>query len=198
MTIRKFSGQQLQQVYCGLLPDDFPPAEIKPYAMIQPLIACGLYAGYGYYEQDELRAYALFAHEQQSRYLLLDYFAVRHAYRSGGYGGRFLRRLGEYAHGYQGLLGEIENIDFAADEAEADIRRRRLVFYQNNGWRLTGLRARLYGVEYSIIAYDYGQPLPDGALSAELSAIYRLMFKPSLYRSQVHIYPPEQSGAGVS
>lgn len=191
MEIREFSGEQLRQVYLDMLPEDFPPAEIKPHKMVWPLIDQGLYTGYGYYDQNQLCAYAMFVHAEHGRYMLLDYFAVRRAYRSGGYGGCFIAGLGAYCHGYDGLIGEIENPDFAQDETDAAIRSRRLAFYQRNGWRLTGLRARLIGVEYSIIARDFHGRAADMALRAELERIYRTMFKPTYYQLNVLIYPPQ-------
>lgn len=186
MQLKQLTIADIRFIFDELLAEDFPAAERKPFAMIAPLAEAGMYLGYGLYDGDTLCAYALFVRAAAGRWLLLDYLAVTRARRAAGLGSRFLSELAAYDHGFDGFLGEIEHIALGADAEETAIRQRRLAFYQRNGWRLSGVCTRVYGVTYNIILLPFsGAALSDDAVQQELDQVYCAMFPPQFYRQEV-------------
>ena len=74
-TVRKLNESALRGIYDAYMHEAFPPAELKPLAVMLRLMERGRYLCYGYYRNGRLAAYAFF-YRHDSRVLLLDYFAV--------------------------------------------------------------------------------------------------------------------------
>ena len=91
MTVRRFTAQEIADVYNTYLVKDFPKAEVKPLSRIQYLFEKNLYFGYGLYdESDTLLAYAFFSDAYGCEFVLLDYFAVVDGNRGAGIGCKML------------------------------------------------------------------------------------------------------------
>ncbi|MFR3219653.1 MAG: GNAT family N-acetyltransferase [Ruthenibacterium lactatiformans] len=91
-TVRKLNESALRGIYDAYMHEAFPPAELKPLAVMLRLMERGRYLCYGYYRNGRLAAYAFF-YRHDSRVLLLDYFAVTPELRGRGVGSAFLAAL---------------------------------------------------------------------------------------------------------
>ena len=80
---------------------------------------------------------------------------------------------------------ECESLETAADEKERRLRRRRIRFYERNGCVLTGVKARVFGVEFDILYLPLMERQVDGA--RELEGLYRKMLPDEIYKKQVRI-----------
>ena len=150
-TVRKLNESALRGIYDAYMHEAFPPAELKPLAVMLRLMERGRYLCYGYYRNGRLAAYAFF-YRHDSRVLLLDYFAVTPELRGRGVGSAFLAAL-------DAVLGAM--------------RLRRIAFYERAGFSLTGAACRLYGVRYAIIA----RRLPAGLTAAGLRGLLREVYR---------------------
>ena len=84
-TVRNLNESALRGIYDAYMHEAFPPAELKPLAVMLRLMERGRYLCYGYYRNGRLAAYAFF-YRHDSRVLLLDYFAVTPELRGRGVG----------------------------------------------------------------------------------------------------------------
>ena len=82
---------------------------------------------------------------------LLDYFAVVPESRGTGVGGQALGLLKERYSGRRFFL-EIEDIDFARDDGERLLRRRRKSFYLKNGMKETGIKTVIFGQHMELLS----------------------------------------------
>lgn len=190
--VRRLTLTRMKQIYEIHMISDFPRAELKPWKRIESMYGEGNYEGYGLYEGEELRAYALFVKASGGcGNLLLDYFAVCRGNRAFGYGSRFLGLLEKELADCGGILLESERILSAANEEEYGIRTRRIAFYQRNRCIVTDIEARVYGVDYSILYLPISRSIEQISVKEELEQIYHTMFSPEVYREQVCIWKRE-------
>ena len=191
MELIELSAEALAEVYGQYMTTDFPQDELKPLEHILYTMETGLCCAYGMYEQAELRGYAIFIIPDGLRYGLLDYLAVLREYRGTGVGHTFFEQVGGVlATRYPTLKGfyiESENIAFAADEGERQTREKRISFYRRNHCAMTTLESRLFGVDYSILLYDFGEENAASATVKDLDDIYRAMFKEHHYENEVSV-----------
>ena len=68
-TVRKLNESALRGIYDAYMHEAFPPAELKPLAVMLRLMERGRYLCYGYYRNGRLAAYAFF-YRHDSRVLL--------------------------------------------------------------------------------------------------------------------------------
>ena len=169
-TVRKLNESALRGIYDAYMHEAFPPAELKPLAVMLRLMERGRYLCYGYYRNGRLAAYAFF-YRHDSRVLLLDYFAVTPDLRGRGVGSAFLAALDAVLGGVC-ILGEVEMPD-SHDAGLNAMRLRRIAFYERAGFSLTGAACRLYGVRYAIIA----RRLPAGLTAAGLRGLLREVYR---------------------
>ena len=192
MELTELSAEVLAEVYDRYMVADFPQDELKPLERILYMMETGLCCAYGMYEQDELRGYAIFIVPDGLRYGLLDYLAVLEKYRGTGVGHAFFEQVGDVLTiRYPVLKGfyiESENIAFAADEGERRIREKRISFYRQNYCAMTTLESRLFGVDYSILLYDFGEKNDVSATVKDLDDIYRAMFSRHHYENEVSVW----------
>ena len=147
MKLNELSPQQLAQLYRQELTSAFPPEELKPLRSMLSLMEQGRYQALGLYDGEDLVAYALIWLEPGCPFALLDYLGTMAGLRDRGLGGRMLDLLAEhYAH-FRGIFGEAEAPE-NGDPAGEPLRRRRLAFYQRNGFRYGGYDCALFGVHY--------------------------------------------------
>lgn len=192
MELIELSAEALTEVYDQYMTIDFPQDELKPLERILYTVETGLCCAYGMYEQDELRGYAIFIVPDGLRYGLLDYLAVLKKYRGTGVGHIFFEQIGDVlTTKYPALKGfyiETENIAFAADAGERRTREKRISFYRQNHCVMTTLESRLFGVDYSILLYDFDEKNVDSATVKDLDDIYRAMFKKHHYENAVSVW----------
>ena len=148
---RELTSDEVRDIYNRYMKQDFPPQELKPLKNIERMRERGEYSCYGSFEDGRLKAYAFVAEPRGGGMVLLDYLAAVSDERSAGHGSRMLGFLREDCAGKGGILIEAEDPAFAADEADGEIRRRRIRFYDKNGSRDTGVRAVVFATEYVIL-----------------------------------------------
>lgn len=207
MYLKELTIQQFTAIYKTHMITDFPQDELKPLDRMIHTMQTGLSSAFGLYENNDLRAYAVFIVPEGQSYGLLDYLAVVKEYRGTGIGHHFFalveHTLKEKNPSLDGFFIESENIDFAKDEQEREIRRRRIAFYENNGCRGTKLVSCLFGVTYSILIYDFApnEPMADTVAAFDetavqrkaLDTVYAAMFKKRHYENEVSLWEVDEA-----
>ena len=203
MILKHLNENQMADIYATHMVVDFPTDELKPFEYISKLINENMYFAYGLFDEDKLFAYAfLFGHED-SKYVLLDYFAVCGSIRGQGIGSICLMQLAQKCSDFEGIFIEVENAEYAADEAERTIRNRRIAFYEKNGAATTDILCRLFGVDMNIMILNTSdkretclkQNLQDTAelyedtadLYEELQNLYCTMFDEKVFNDKVEL-----------
>ena len=179
--------RELRRIYNERMRQDFPSDELKPFFMIRRALRRGVYACYGLRERDgdALLGYAFFFRERDGRRFLFDYFAVDRARRSEGLGTAFLTLLREELRNADCVVGEVEDPDVSEDAAERATRQRRLDFYLRNGCVETGIRSRLFGVDYRVLELPLENPHTQAEVREAYEALYRQMLPARLYEGNV-------------
>lgn len=193
MYLRELDAKEFTTVYHTYMTEDFPADELKPLERILYTMETGLCSAFGLYEGEELRAYAVFIVPEGLCYGLLDYLAVVKEYRGTGVGHTFFALIGavlkEKYPWLEGFFIESENIDFAQNEKEREIRTRRIAFYEGNGCQLTRLGSQLFGVTYSILLYALAENKTHREMTPEaLDRVYAAMFKKHHYENEVSLW----------
>lgn len=192
LTYQQLSPEQVTEIYQVHMQQDFPPAEVKPLAVLHRLMEQGLYEPYGWFDETgNLTAYTFFVKAPQGRVLLLDYFAVCAPYRSCGYGSQCLARMKTMWSGVAGILAEVEDPEKSNSETERHVRTRRVAFYQRNGMRSTAVYSVLFDVPYVLHYLPLQEDCPDTQLLQELDAIYHTLFPQPVYAANAHIWLTE-------
>lgn len=196
MYLKELNVKEFTNIYQDYMTEDFPADELKPLARMLHTMETGLCSAFGLYEGEELRAYAVFIVPTGLCYGLLDYLAVVKQYRGMGVGHRFFALIGkvlkEKYPWLEGFFIESENVDFAQNEKEREIRRRRIAFYEKNGCQITRLGSRLFGVTYSILLYDFAENKTGQATREALDKIYAAMFKRHHYENEVRLWEVDE------
>jgi len=177
MHMLKLEPEGLAAVYQQHLLRDFPPIEQKPLPLLLELCQAGRYCGYGFYEGRQLLGYAFFALPSHQRDILLDYLAVVPQLRNQGLGSQFLAMIvTELGDRYRALLLEVEDPAYGEDEADQELRRRRIGFYLRNGMELRGLKCFVQDGYFLIMARCLFGPIGDREIQASLTDIYTAFF----------------------
>lgn len=191
-TIRYLTKEQVAEIYDRWIHEHFPANEIKPLKHIYRMWEQGAYCAMGMYDGEELVSYAFLAMVPGRDMLLLDYLAVLETYRNLGAGSAFLQRMGrclaEYKGiSYKGIFIETEDVKYAQDDEEREVRQRRDAFYERNGAIRTDVTGEVYGVHYAI----WNLPISESAGFAEcreqLKEIYQMMVSGDKYQRFVKI-----------
>ena len=183
---KKLTGtEQIGQIYRIRMKKDFAPDELKPLSAIIRAWEKGNYDCFVLTEGKELLGYAFFA-RKDSRYLF-DFLAVSEEHRGEGFGTVFLKQLSECLPEADCIVGEVEDPEMAKDENDRLLRERRLQFYLRNGYRLTGVRARTFGVDYRILEAQTGRERTSEEISAIYTELYRTVMPDSFFRKHVMI-----------
>lgn len=103
--------------------------------------------GWAFYEEG-FAGFALLLSDSSLKVAYLSYFAIEGKLRSRGCGGRALEKLSEVYSGYQIVL-DMERMDEEADNFAQ--RKRRLAFYEKNGYRRVGVGFRYFGMDLEIM-----------------------------------------------
>lgn len=191
MEIRSLNLSQVASIYRRHLKKDFVREERKPLAAIAKRLITGGYFAYGLYENGRLRAYAFFVKEKGIPCLLLDYLAVCARFRGQGYGSVFISFLREKLGDWAGILAEAESPASAAETAERTTRHRRISFYQNLGFILTGVSCHVFGVDYDILYLPLGgSTCSPEYVHAQLMHLYEAQVGKTVVEKMVRFYGP--------
>lgn len=192
ISIRPLSAEEILSIYTCHSIRHFPKEELKPVSSIERMLSEGIYIGYGIFdccsEKDTPLCYALFTVPQEQKNILLDYFAVMEDYRSHGIGSLFLKHFVSSVTSYNGVLIEVENPDYAADNHDLDIRRRRIGFYERNGAIHTGISADIFDAHYRLLFLPILSTPDTETIYADFDRIYQHMVSPLNYQKYVHIF----------
>lgn len=177
-SVKRLTEGEMLDIYTGPAKHHFPEAELKPLYAVKKLIENREYIGLGMFDDNAgLMAYALFTVSKDTDIILLDYYAVLEEYRSQGTGSIFLSEMKNVLKGVGGILLETEDIEFAVNEDEADIRRRRDSFYRRNGVSATGVKSGYCGVNYNIWYLPVDREIDTKTARSALESLYNTMFE---------------------
>ena len=142
--------EEIISIYNKYMVKDFPPDELKPLSSILDMLSRNIYACYGIFEDNKFLAYAYLT--VLDDFVLVDYLAVVPDFRGSGIGTRLLGDLKEILK-EKTIIIECENPDFATDLQDKTTKIRRIEFYKQSGFILSGVSSRLFDVEYVILTY---------------------------------------------
>ena len=172
MELKLRNKEELTEIYNGEMVADFPKSELKPLRAMLRLMDMGRYEPLLVTEKGEALGYALVWLPRNREGGLLEYFGVLRGKRSGGLGSRILSLLAER---YGQLFGEAEAPD-SDDPAENDLRRRRIGFYERNGFRVLDYQCALFGVHFNCLYR--GPEEDDRAVEVLHRSVYADYFSP--------------------
>lgn len=144
MELKLLTKAELAELYNSELVVDFPKSELKPLRAMLGLMDRRRYDPLLVTEDGQAVGYAMVWLPADRKGALLEYFGVLRGKRNGGIGSRILTLLAER---YGQLFGEAE-APSSDDPAENDLRRRRIGFYERNGFRVLDYECALFGVHF--------------------------------------------------
>lgn len=176
MKLKSLNKSELEQLYHTEIVFDFSRDELKPLRAMLRLMDMGQYDPLLITsDEGEALGYALAWLPASRSGALLEYLGVLRGKRNGGLGTQVLPLL---MARYGQLFGEVEFPD-ADDPDENALRRRRIAFYQRNGFRLLDYECALFGVHFNCM---YGGPEPD---DRKIQALHRSVYAD--YFSPAHL-----------
>lgn len=181
--IRLLTLPEVQEAYRILILGTFPDNERKPLAMIERAYSRGQYRCYGVEKDGQIYACAFFVILCESNKMdcLVDYLSVRKDLRGQGIGSQLLSKLAQIElTNFHTVLLEVDDPDSAEGE-EKTLRERRLAFYSRNGFIDTGVRARVFGVDYRILCLPISENPPSAAAEV-YAALYRSFLPSTVFR----------------
>lgn len=170
MELRTLNKCELINLYTNEITADFPKAELKPLRVMLRLMDMGCYDPLLATENGEAVGYAMVWLPPDRQGGLLEYLGVLRGKRSGGLGAQILALLYDR---YGQLFGEAEKPD-STDPAENDLRRRRIGFYERNGFRVLDYECALFGVHFNCLYR--GPETDDRAVEILHRAVYANYF----------------------
>lgn len=189
MQLKRIDRTELTRIYERELVYDFPRAELKPLWAMLRLLEMGQYEPLLLTEDGQALGYAMMWLPREGEGALLEYLGVLRGKRNGGIGARALELL---AARYGQLFGEAEAPD-SADTAENGLRRRRIAFYQRNGFRVLDYEGALFGVRFKTLYR--GPETDDRKVEAMHRGVYAGYFSPQ--HMQRYIQIPLRPGEAV-
>ena len=144
MELKLLNKEELTALYQNEMTVDFPKSELKPLTAMLRLMDMGCYEPLLVTENGEPAGYAIVWLSEHREGALLEYFGVLRGLRNGGLGTKILALLMER---YGQIFGEAE-VPCSDDPAENDLRRRRIAFYERNGFRVLDYECALFGVRF--------------------------------------------------
>jgi len=179
------SSDQINKLYKEQMVIDFPPNELKPLDMLYKLISQGRYDCYGLIENDEIIGYSFLNRLEGSKDYLIDYLATAPNRRNHGLGAMMLKLLAEKLSDADSIIGEVENPEYAMNDADRELQTRRLKFYLRNGFIDTNVRATCFSVPYSIIELKNGMAKSEKKIKELYKQHYKAMLPKELFEANV-------------
>lgn len=148
MKLKLLNKSELRSLYNEEMVFDFPRAELKPLRAMLRLMDMGQYDPLLVTDDDGTPlGYAMIWLPRARSGALLEYLGVLRDKRNGGLGAQVLTLL---CARYGQLFGEAE-APTSPDPAENDLRRRRIGFYERNGFRVLDYECALFGVHFNCL-----------------------------------------------
>ena len=183
MELRIPTAEEVRSFYERSMKEAFPAAELKPLSAIERMWGEGWYKPYCLYDDDGMGPIGCaFLWLGRPGWALLDYLCVAAGWRNDGFGREMLRML-PLVEPESVIFGESEAPVHAPDPAMAE---RRLGFYTRCGARMAGYDTEMFGVHYQTF-YLADREVPDEALMAEHTFVYRNSFTPEKFEKYVRI-----------
>lgn len=126
-------------------------------------------------DDDKPVAYTIAVNCGKHNCILVDYLATIGNIRSKGYGSEFIELLKEYYSDKAGIFVEIERCGLGKSEKENIQRKRRLAFYEKNGFEMTNIDLNLFGVDMNILYLPIKKPMPKNVFNV-MTEIYNDVF----------------------
>lgn len=182
MEFRQMTEREIRYWYETELCEAFAPQERKPLPDIFTLMAQNRYELWGLFEEERLIGYAALWKAEGVPLVLLDYLGVTASRRSGGLGAEILRRL--QAQG-RPMVAESEEEVPSDGKEENDLRRRRIIFYQRNGFT-PAYRMATCGMAWQALLSD-----ADTMKLDEVMTWHRALYGPGRTDVQIPLLPGE-------
>ena len=181
MELKTLNEKELTALYRDEMEYDFPKSELKPLGAMLRLMELGQYDPLLVIEDGEPVGYAMMWLPKSRQGALLEYLGVLRGKRSGGLGSRILPLLLER---YGQLFGEAE-APTSDSEEENDLRRRRIGFYQRNGFRVLDYQCALFGVHFNCLYC--GPQTDDRAVEQLHRSVYADYFSPQHMKQYIQL-----------
>ena len=173
MELKLLDKEGLTALYQNEMTVDFPKSELKPLRAMLRLMDMGRYDPLLIVDGGKPVGYALAWLPEGREGALLEYFGVLRGLRNGGLGTKILTLLAErYGH----IFGEAEAPGPEASPEENGLRRRRIGFYQRNGFRVLDYQCALFGVRFHCLYR--GPEMDDRKVEAMHRGVYAGYFSP--------------------
>jgi len=174
LELRLLDREELTALYQNEMTADFPHSELKPLHAMLRLMDLGRYEPLAVTDGGETVGYAMVWLPEDRKGALLEYFGVLRGRRNGGLGTKILALLLER---YGQIFGEAEAPGPEASPDENDLRRRRIAFYERNGFRVLDYECALFGVRFHCLYR--GPETDDRKVEAMHRGIYAGYFSPA-------------------
>lgn len=185
MDLRELTKPELEQLYHTEMKRAFPPTELKPLSAMEALRDKGCYQPLGLFDGEELLGYGLMWLAPGIPFVLMDYLGTLEGKRNRGLGSVMLDKLAEFYRDYRGVFGEAEGA-FSQDPEQAALQRRRLGFYERNGFRYGGYDCALFSVHYRTLIRSEEKVTQEELMAAH-QAIYRTHLPKEIYTRFIQI-----------
>ena len=187
-SVRPFHLNDFDSIYARIL-RDFIPGEYPPRAVLRGQLKHGKVQGLLLEDDDGAGrkpvAYAITAKQPGGAYLLVSLLAVFDGQRGKGYGSAFLQALREYYAGCDGLIVEVERPDKAPDEAEREIRIRRMRFYERAGFfPVPNIEYSIWGIPMHLMGLPLG--VSAGKMGADIDTAMHEIYAMLLGKLLIH------------
>lgn len=190
MELQMLSKEELAALYENEMTIDFPKSELKPLAAMLRLMDMGRYDPLLATEGGEPVGYAMLWLPEGRAGALLEYLGVLRGKRNGGLGTAILGLLVER---YGQIFGEAEAPGPDTPPEENDLRRRRIAFYERNGFRVLDYQCALFGVRFHCLYR--GPEADDRRVEALHRGVYAGYFSPA--HMERYIQLPLKPGEAV-
>lgn len=167
--------EQISFIYNNYMVFDFPSDELKPLSHILGMVEDGCCTFYALKEDKEVLSY--FSICENGEGVLVDYLAVNPKFRGRGIGTKTLEFLKSIVFNKY-IIIECEEAEKAKDNLDKETRHRRIAFYERAGFKLSGVSANLFGVDYIVLSYPEA---PDFKVKELYKAIYLRMLGQSMF-----------------
>ena len=185
LRLETLNKAQVENVYNERMVIDFPKDELKPLDILYRAMDNGIYEPLGLFDATGIIGYTFLV--KHDRDYLVDYLAVYPQQRNLGSGGIMVRMLSDYLKDAENLIAEIENPEYAENEADRILQTRRFGFYTRNGCSDTGLRVRCFGVPFMILRWGKKENEDLNALWDLYQSFYRIMLPKDLFKKSIKL-----------
>lgn len=189
MKIYELNRDEIIDIYNTRMVKDFPTDELRPLNLILGPYDKGTYLCYALIDELETPkatlGYAFFI--KMGTDYLFDYLAISDVKRNSGIGTSFLKLLKEKFTDSTSVIGEVEDPSYAENDSNKDLQTRRLNFYLRNGYLDTGVRVKLFGVDYIVLEMDLGAAHSESEIKELYLNQYKNMLPKKLFDSMVII-----------